>query len=124
MSQFRKVKAPMQLALGRKGFNEFKIEGFDPIPIYAEMTKSAHWLYWSLMQVRNPKTNIGFLRNQMLTDVERKKLARAYKELEEYNLLVRVKQETYLFNPKATLPMEGNYVEVWNRWFDIRGNKA
>lgn len=123
-NQLKKVKAPMQLALGRKGYNEFKIEGFDPVPIYAEMSKSAHWLYWTLMGHRDPKTNIAIFRNKELSEVERKKAHRAYKELENFNLLVRAKQETYLFNPKATLPMEGCYVEVWNRWFELRGSKA
>lgn len=116
VSRQQEIKPPIQLAIGKEGYNKFKIKGFDPTPSYQKMSRSAHWVYWKLIQQRNVQTNIAVLRNKSITDYERKKLTKAYRELRGLNLLVRIKQETYMFNPKAIIPVEGYYLSAWDRW--------
>lgn len=116
ITQKREVKPPMQLAIGKEGYNKFKVKGVDPLPAYQAMSRNAHWMYWKLMQIRDQQTNISVLRNKSLTDYERKKVTKAYDELRALNLLVRIKQETYMFHPKTIIPVEGYYLSAWSRW--------
>lgn len=68
------------------------------------LSKKANEMFWTIVEVKNYKTNIGVLK--AANQSERNKISGAYKELRELDLLRRVKQNHYMINPKAMIPVK------------------
>ena len=81
----------------------------------SRLSKGAHWLLWSLIKLLNTTNNEAHL---VLRGPKNKaKVARAYKELKEKDMVRRVSRGVYLINPKIMLPNTGCFdktLAIWN----------
>lgn len=99
-----KQKVPAFHCIG--GNMEFKTSEAGYPKLYetlAGLSKGANNMFWTLMQTRKPATNECIL--QATTQSERNKLTKAYKELNNLNLIKRTKQNHYMINPRAIVPI-------------------
>ncbi|RKZ54855.1 MAG: hypothetical protein DRQ44_18555 [Gammaproteobacteria bacterium] len=115
---------PPYNCIGRYGMlKQHKIDGFPTDLVMQELSKDASHLFWNLVHLRDIETNIAYLPSSNLPKHKKDKLYKAYKELEKKVLVVRYKQENYLINPKAVLPMFKGFDRVWDLWVGIRVKK-
>lgn len=91
-----------------------KVDSIDMHYILKNLSKGATWLFWEFISIRNPKTNI--VKYLPKTIAERRKLTKAYKELNQQQLLKRVQQGVYLINPKSYIPADNKFDEVLIVW--------
>lgn len=92
-----------------------KEQGFENLySILEQLSKTATWFWWRLVQERNRRTNIATYKAKSAK--ESVKISAAYSELYEKGLIVRVRQQQYLINPKAFIPEFSKYVEVQEHW--------
>ena len=78
------------------------------------MSKQVAWLWWELIDVRDPYTNIAVYRPEGKAATNR--LSVAYKVLEGLKLVRRVKQQHYLINPRAFLSDFAEFKAVLRQW--------
>lgn len=103
--------------LGRPGKSKHKIEGIDAPSLFKQLSGSAHWFFWTLVEARNHETNLVKPKHiDLLSKKERGRITRAYKELEKMRLVVRTARQTYLINPKVMLPSLKYYERTWVEW--------
>lgn len=107
---------PAYTRIGRTGMTGSRIQGLNMLKILKNCSGSGGWLFWSLVEKRNVKTNVALLKNADLTRTEQKRLRRAYTELHNLDLVRRIRQNHYLINPKALLPTNETYNTVWTNW--------
>ena len=88
---------------------------------FKRMSHTAHWLLWSLIENRNKQDNIAIFKPT--NKVEINKVTVAYKELYSLGLVRRVKQQHYLINPNAFLPLFEEYDTVVRVWKEAAGDK-
>ena len=68
---------------------------------FQNMSKSASWLWWELVQHRSSRTNVAVYKP--INQVAINRLTVAYKELRRLDLIKRIKKQHYLINPSAYL---------------------
>lgn len=68
------------------------------------LSKKANEMFWTIVEVKDYRTNTGKLKATNRS--ESVKISRAYKELRELDLLRRVKQNHYMINPRAMVPVD------------------
>ena len=96
------------------------IKGFNNLcGVMEDMSSAAGWLFWRLTKLRNQKDNISILKAK--NNLEAKKIAKGYKELAEAKIIIRVKRQHYLFNPRVWFPSIGEFNNVCNDWRQING---
>jgi hypothetical protein len=108
----------------RIGTNMFsgKLKPFQNLEIVMEnLSAPAHWLFWRLFRLRDRKTNICILIAK--DNIEAKRIARGYKELLAANIVMRIKRQHYLFNPKVWFPDKGNFRAVLDHWSETHKEK-
>ena len=113
-----KVRKPPFSSIGRKGMSSTKDSGFDVHELFLNLSPTATWVFWYIDARRDYKNNLSFIISSSLTAAEKLKLNRAYKELEDKEVLIRIKRETYLINPKVMLPE--NYEATAEKWKDAQ----
>ncbi len=92
-----------------------KIPGFKKLYIiFRDMSKTAHWFWWSLVEDRNLETNMVTFRAAKQS--ESKKISAAYKELYSLGLIKRVARQKYIINPKVMFPIFKTFEKVWRKW--------
>lgn len=111
-----KARAPLYTRTCRPGKNSSGVEGMNMPKLFMDMSKPATWLFWTLAQIRNDRTNIAEFKSSELTPVERKKTSKAYKELHGLGIIKRTKQNHYLFNPSAIHPRNKDFDTVQLIW--------
>jgi len=110
--------------LGRHGITHFvdehglktSVQGMDVMPILKDLSSAATWLFWTLAISRDIATNVCHLRIASLSSCEVNRVKKSYKELKDAQLILRIKPEYYLINPKALLPQFEHYASVALRW--------
>ncbi len=107
---------PPYANFGREGTSSGKVTGINSALIFADLSKSAAWLFWNLVAVRDYHTNICEFLTSNLTQAEKLKLNRAYKELKEKDLVKRVRNQHYIINPKVILPEFERYTTIQAEW--------
>jgi hypothetical protein len=78
------------------------------------MSKQVAWLWWELVDSRDPYTNIAVYRPEGKVAINR--LSVAYKALEGLGLVRRIKQQHYLINPRAVLSDFSTFDDVLEQW--------
>jgi len=93
---------------------------FDPVLIgtawmqeLQTITPTARWLFWSVAGTLDKATNVAVLKPQ--TKTEANKLSRAYKELNQKGMMIRIKPAHYIINPTAVIPIH-TYRTVLEQW--------
>ena len=79
-----------------------------------ELSKNAAWMWWSLLEKRNHLTNE--CRFKAKDPAEARKITMAYKELKKHQLVIRLKRQHYIMNPRAYLPDFSKFEEVDFKW--------
>lgn len=110
--------------LGRYGQTHFvdghglktSVQGMDVMPILKDLSSAGTWLFWTLAISRDIATNVCHLRVASLSSCEINRVKKSYKELKDAQLILRIKPEYYLINPKALLPQFEHYASVVLRW--------
>jgi len=97
----------MELYYSTKGYVDFA-------NVMRNLSKSATWLWWGLVEKRNNLTNECIFKSK--NGIEAKKVSKGYKELRKANLIIRVRRQHYLINPYVYLVDSSTYMEVKNRW--------
>lgn len=93
-----------------------EIEGVPTIQILMSLSKATQQVFLDMEEFIDIHTNIIVYSPYPLTQVTRNKISKAYKELNAKDILKRVKQKTYLVNPKMFIPAGGNYLKVQEYW--------
>lgn len=86
------------------------------------LSKGAHWMFWQLLELREIRTNISVFTPK--DEYEKKRVARAYKELKEAEIIVRVRRSHYMFNPAVWQPQSEFYEEVFLEWTRLTKEKS
>ena len=81
--------------------------------ILKDRSKSATWLFWTLVQNRNNHNIAKFIPED---NAQAKQVSKAFKELSSIDVVKRIKRGEYLINPKAYLPPAIHFKEVEARW--------
>ncbi|MHA3055821.1 hypothetical protein E0H77_06630 [Acinetobacter sp. ANC 4633] len=121
----RQHHVPPYFAIGRSTFMNYRledgsqkvVEGFNMTSILRDLSANATWLFWTLVMERDLNTNIAQFTPIGIS--EKNKVKKGYKELEEAKLIIRVKRQTYLINPKAILPKFQDFAQVYAHWTDL-----
>ena len=115
VSVYKKYKCNLP-SFGMLGNNErrTKVSSIDMHGILKDLSKGSTWLFWRFIELRNPNTNIVIYIPK--TTAERRKLTKAYKELNNLKIIKRVKQGEYLINPKAFIPAQDMFNDVKSIW--------
>ena len=124
VSSKKHSKLPPYLALGRVGMSRSGETGVDTVELFKSLSSGATWMFWSLMESISPDTNICMLVSGDLSPSERLKLNRSYKELYEKEVIVRLKKNTYMINPKVILPKFGRYEIISKKWNEVIAEKG
>jgi len=107
------------ISIGKAGITKHKIKGFPMATVLKDLSLSATWLYWSLIERRNPRTNEAILLAASLNQTDKNKVSRGYKELLAKNMVKRIKKEHYFLNPATAIPDPKNLAEAvtaeWNK---------
>lgn len=90
--------------------------------VFRNLSKTAHWMWWDLIQNRNPATNEVVF--EATDNLEAKKVAKAYKELRDSDLVRRIRRQHYLINPKAVLPVFENFRMVTDKWDNLKNKQS
>lgn len=90
--------------------------GMNMAKIFISLSRAGTWLFWSLTESRNDRTNIAEFKSGNLTPVEKKRVSAGYKELHKLDVIKRTKQNHYLFNPNAIHPANDDFDNVLNNW--------
>lgn len=98
-------------------------DSFDPmlirqtwLPIISNLKPTAHNIFWKIVSSRNKNKNIGLYKPN--TKTESNRLTRAYKELNQKELIKRIGQGQYLINPDVIVPTY-TYPEVVEHWQSV-----
>lgn len=78
-------------------------------------------LFSDLVMAKDSITNIAEAPTG-LNQVERNKLSKAYKHLNQLGLVVRVKRGVYLINPRLSPPYPEYYEQACLHWIQLTGN--
>jgi len=94
-----------------------KVERYDGLEmVLAVLPAPATWFFWNLVHKRNPDTNVSQFKAKDIN--ESKRITKAYNELQNKDLIKRVKRQHYLINPKVIIPIK-TYNEVLEHWHSI-----
>lgn len=93
----------------------------DARELLKELTQTESWLFWTMDQKKDPKTNITSYSRKDLPDDKKNTYARTIKNLISKNMLVRVKQDTYLINPILSYPGFEYMKDVQFEWIKHGG---
>ena len=111
----RKYKLPPFDGIGGNMRLKTKVEPYPNLfGVLKNLSKTATWLFWSLLEERDYKTNIAIFKVDNPVDARR--VSNGYKELALNQLVLRYKQQHYLINPKAYLPEFSEYETVQEMW--------
>lgn len=113
--QKRKEVVPAYCCFGDN--NEFftRESGYDELfRVFAFMDNAGVWLFWLLQESINRKTNEAVFK--VSTTKDKQLLSRGYKELYNLNIVMRIRKQQYLVNPKVILPTIGYYCSVRDKW--------
>lgn len=69
-----------------------------------------------LIKNRDYKTNIAILSRSTLSEKESRSLDRAYKGLAKHEVIQRIRDETYLLNPKIFISTPQEEMKIWETW--------
>ncbi|MDZ7685263.1 MAG: hypothetical protein U5O39_09905 [Gammaproteobacteria bacterium] len=118
MAKAANDKAPVPLfhALGRPGTSKHGLEAMDVCKVLAELSGKSARIFWLFVGLRDIETNVIRTDRGRLPPRDEKRISRAYKELEEAKLVVRLYRGRYLINPRAVLPKFEGYETVWSNW--------
>lgn len=84
------------------------------IEAISNLSKTASWFFWKLCSVRNEQSNIAEFTPK--DNTEAKKVTKAYKELNQLQLIVRTRRQQYLCNPEVFIPRPGYLTPVRDAW--------
>lgn len=73
-----------------------------------------------LIKNRDYKTNIAVLSRSSLSEKESRSLDRAYKGLAKNEVVQRIRDETYLLNPKIFISTPQDEIKIWDTWLKAR----
>lgn len=76
-----------------------------------------------LIQAKNSSSNLTLFDSTNLSPTEKNKVSKGYKQLEGMNLIVRVKREIYLVNPRISPPYPDYFYKVCLHWFQVTGRQ-
>jgi len=107
---------PPYFNMGRPGTSRHNIDGFDVYNIFSTLTGNSSRFFWVLAGIRDYETNLCRTSKQHMTPTEKRRIPRAYAELSQKQLVVRVSRETYLINPKVILPAFASFEKIWDKW--------
>ena len=92
-------------------------KGFTSIyDVLEQLNPSDLKLFCMLARVRDYNTNESVLIRKNLISKEKTALNRGYQTLESLNLIIRVRAETYLFNPDYLIPKTQNIAKITERY--------
>lgn len=98
-------------------------DAYTPIDFFdtlKEMTKDPSiQLLSELLSTKDSTTNIALLDSSTLSQVDKNKISKGYKELAAKDLVVRVKRGVYLINPRLSPPYADYYDTVYLRWLSL-----
>ena len=100
------------------GFED--MEGKNLEDVIGGLSKTANWLYWQLIKIRDQKSNICIFK--VTNNVDKKKVGIGYKELFKCNLIIRLARQKYMLNPTAVIPLKEYYEATYTKW--IESNKG
>jgi hypothetical protein len=107
---------PPFLKLGDSmGYNRSAFPAYKDLPETMQtLSKGAHWLFWKLLSARNIDTNIAIFTPRDATETQ--KVRRAYKELCDAEIIIRLRRSQYMFNPAVLEPKSTHYETVFIKW--------
>jgi len=91
-----------------------KVTGLDMHSILQNLSKGSTWIYWEFIENRDSTTNTVYYMPKTVAD--RRRLTKAYKELNKLQIIKRVRQGKYLINPDSFIPSDNKYEEVKILW--------
>lgn len=124
----RKHKTAPYFCIGKRGnaafFDPFTqkksfTEGLDVTSVFLQLNPVSLSLFWKLVSIRDPKTNVVELSNSTLNISDKNRIKKFLNELLSYQLVCRIKRGFILINPKAIIPEYGFYESVENRWMKL-----
>lgn len=77
----------------------------------------------SLFKAKNPITNVALLDSTNLSQVDKNKISKGYKQLKEDGVVIRIKRGVYLINPRISPPYPESHDSVYLRWLQLVENK-
>ncbi len=95
-------------------------EGLPMAKIFQDLSKVGHWLFWNLVEGLNDRTNMKEFKSSELTDVEKQRTTKAFKELHKLGLVKRVKQNHYMISPFAIHPKNSDFNDVAKTWREMK----
>lgn len=110
----RKIKVSEESEIILPFFTGISIK-FQPI-IFLQLSKKAREFLLDLITERDIKTNktVIVIRDPALKSV----MSKAYSELKQNSIAVRVQKQTYLLNPDAIIPQKDYYENVRQEWLN------
>jgi len=91
------------------------ISGFKDLKeVWQSISKQGMWLWWELLYNRNIDNNI--VKYISPDKAAARRVSRAYKELFKLQFICRVKQQTYLMNPRVVIPRKQKFAAVARHW--------
>lgn len=94
------------------------VEGLNMHDILQNLSKGATFLFWDFIKKRNPNTNE--VRYLPTDSAERRSLTKAYKELNQLEVIQRIRQGEYLISPLAYVPSNNNFDAVLEKWKELQ----
>lgn len=91
-------------------------EGLDLTSIFLQLNPTTLALFWKLVSLRDPRTNIINLAQHGFNDTDKNRLKKGFGELLKNQLVCRIKRGYLLINPKAIIPDYTFYESVELRW--------
>ena len=97
------------------------LEGIDFLDTLKKLTNDpAIHLLADLIEVKDPITNISNL-STGLSQVEKNKVSKGYKQLNQLGLVVRVKRGVYLLNPRLSPTYPEYFEKTCLHWIQLTG---
>ena len=115
----KNLPIPPFVAMGRSGTSKYKITGFDTVQTVKGLSRNSAWFFWLLVTCRDLETNLCRADKDLrLSEKEKNRIPRVYKELSSKSLVVRQRRGVYRINPKAVLPKFECFEKIWDAWCD------
>jgi len=82
------------------------------------LSTPARKLWWELVRCRDNQTNIVVYK--AVTDVEKRRVSIAYKELYKLDFIKRIKRQHYMINPFIFISSRVSVQSIATQWSDLK----
>lgn len=91
----------------------------DARELFRDLSPAATWLIWEMDMLKNVMTNEVYMRPTTMSAGDKAKYYRGIKELEQENIVRKIRRGTYFINPYVLFPWNEFLEEVRERWKDL-----